>query len=546
MAEDPLESRRRFAHALLSPLTVILGAAETLLRQAASSEPLLREMAELILAQAQRLHSTLSRLAETAEVHGRSIYAEWQEEERPKEPTRLAEAPAPTTPIATPEETGSRAARILVIDDDPAAQRELQGMLAESGFEVLVAGSSTEAIDLARRSRPDVIVLDFGLPVVGGPQMYTVFQEDPTLRGVPIVVTASVSAQQESSWAYPWMVRKPIDREQLLETIARALATPFHEGQPTVLIVDDEPGVRRELCQALTARGFFVQEAGSGAEALTRIAREPPDIVLLDLYLPDMDGMEIVRRLRAQENTLTLPVVLLSVVDDPVVKVQGLRLGADDYLSKPLSILELSARIEAILRRKALEFSFSPSTRLPGNIAIQRELRARVGSRQPFAVCYVDLDSFKAYNDVYGFLKGDGVIHQMARVLSEALRQLGGPDDFLGHVGGDDFVLITSPDRAEPICRQAVREFERVIPLYYDTEARARGYIEALDRQGRPARFPLMTVTVVIVTTDGKSIAHPAQLVDLMLGPKQQAKQIPGSTIVCVHSHLHDTSCPDG
>lgn len=546
MAEDALEARRRFAHALLSPLTVILGAAETLVNQAPPADPLLREMAGLILEHARRLHTTLNRLAETAQVRGNSVYAQWAEEEEPPAPAGAAEAATAGVDTAEVREKLSGAARILVVDDDPAAREYLQELLRESGFEILEARSSAEAIDMARLSRPDAILLDLTLPGVDGPTLYTVFQEDPTLRRVPIVITTDSPKAADGGRVFPWVVAKPVERQQLLETLASALAAPFREGRPTVLIVDDEPGVRRELCQGLSARGFLVQEAGSGADALTCIAREPPDVVLVDLYLPDLDGMEIVRRLRAQENTLTLPVVLLSVVDDPIVKAQGLRIGADDYLAKPFSILELSARIEAILRRKALEFSFSPSTRLPGNIAIERALYARVASRQPFAVCYVDLDCFKAYNDVYGFLKGDGVIHQTARVLSEAIRQHGTRDDFLGHVGGDDFVVITSPTRADAICEQAVREFDRVIPLYYDAEARARGYIEALDRQGRPARFPLMTMTVVIVTTDGRSIVHPAQLVDLMLGPKQQAKQTPGSTIVRIHADRNDKSNPNG
>ncbi len=546
MAEDVLEARRRFAHALLSPLTVILGAAETLVNQAPPGDPLLREMAELVLENARRLLVTLNHLAETAEVRGNSVYAQWAEGEERAAPAGPAETGPADVEIGEAREKPSGAACILVVDDDPVAREQLAALLRESGFVVLEARSSAEAIDTARVSPPDAILLDLTLPVVDGPMLYTVFQEDPSLRRVPIVVITDSPKEADGGRVFPWVISKPVERQQLLETLASALAAPFREGRPTVLIADDEPGIRRELRQGLSARGFFVQEAASGAEALTRIAREPPDIVLVDLYLPDMDGMEIVRRLRAQENTLTLPVLLLSVVDDPVVKAQGLRIGADDYLAKPFSILELSARIEAILRRKALEFSFSPSTRLPGNIAIERELYARVASQQPFAVCYIDLDRFKAYNDVYGFLKGDGVIHQTARVLSEAIRRHGTAEDFLGHVGGDDFVVITSPARADAICEQAVREFERVIPLYYDAEARTRGYIEALDREGRPARFPLMTMTVVIVTTDGRSIVHPAQLVDLMLGPKQQAKQAPGSTIVRVHAVRHNESHPNG
>jgi len=412
----------------------------------------------------------------------------------------------------------------------------LQALLQKHGCEVSLASDGVEAIDLARARRPDLILLDIVMPGVDGLQMYTVFREDPLLQDVPIVIVSSLVGTEEgvSLAAFPWTVPKPISAELLLGTVEAALSSPRPDTRPCVLVVDDEEGLRRELHHNLNQRGYQVREAACAADALTEIARGSPEVVVLDLYLPDMSGMEVLRRLREQESSLTLPVLLLSVVDDPDVKARALRLGADDYMSKPFSLLELQARIEAVLRRKELEFSFSPSTRLPGNIAIERVLRQRVASGAPFAVCYVDLDNFKAYNDCYGFLKGDGVIHQTARVLVEAVRELGNPEDFVGHVGGDDFVVVTTPEWAEPICRRAAEEFDQVIPLYYDAEARARGYVEGVDRKGQLARFPLITMTVVVVSTDGHTIEHPAQLVDLIAEPKQRAKQMPGSSIVSV------------
>jgi len=147
-------------------------------------------------------------------------------------------------------------------------------------------------------------------------------------------------------------------------------------------------------------------------------------------------------------------------------------------------------------------------------------------------VCYADLDNFKPYNDYYGFLKGDGVIHQVARIIVEAVRQQGGVDDFVGHIGGDDFVVVTAPERAEAICRRIVDEFGQVIPLYYDSETRARGYIVTPDRQGRQTQFPLMTITLVIITNERRAIEHPGQVGDIAAELKHKAKSMPGSTIL--------------
>jgi len=542
MVRDSSGPRRQLAHALLSPLTIILGAAETLDGQAEGWTPEAREMLGLILEQARRLQETLAGMATTAQVEGNLIRMRWadlspQAETTAARPERPEAGAVQEVEEASPsgQEAPSPPGRVLVVDDDAVTRTMLQALLQKRGFEVCLAGSGMEAIDLARAQRPDLILLDIVMPGVDGLQMFTVFREDPLLKEVPIVIVSSVVAEETLPSAdFPWTVPKPISPEQLLSTVESALSAPPGDTRPSILIVDDEEGVRRELDHHLTRRGYYVREAACAADALTEVARGFPDAVLLDLYLPDMSGMEVLRRLREQESTLTLPVLLLSVVDDPNVKAQALRLGADDYISKPFSLLELQARLEAVLRRKQLEFSFSPSTRLPGNITIERILRQRVASAVPFAVCYADLDNFKAYNDVYGFLKGDGVIHQAARVLVEAVRELGNPGDFIGHVGGDDFVVVTTPERAEPICRRAVQEFDRVIPLYYDAEARARGYVEVLDRHGWPARFPLMAMALVIVSTDGHTIEHPGQLVDLIAEPKQRAKQMPGSSIVSV------------
>jgi len=543
MAKDQQTSQQRFAHALLSPLTVVLGAAETLQAQAEQWPPVAQELLDLILTHGRHLQRTLNRLVDSAEVEGAVVRTHWTDPAAGARPPAAQETPAERLPIRlaeadrrpnqAPLEIAQGALHILVVDDDAPTRTVLREMLRESGYHVTLTCSGMEAIDQARSERPDLILLDILMPGVDGLQMHTVFREDPLFADVPIViVTAAVGLENLDSTTIPWIVPKPIHPEQLLQTIEAARHAARRRDRPCVLIIDDDEALRRELRDGLEKCGYSTCEAGTGLEGLQEVTRSCPDVVLLELVLPDVDGMEVLQRLRGQNATLTLPVVLLSVLDDPTIKAKGLRQGADDYVSKPFSMLELSARIDATLRRKEREYFLSPSTRLPGNIAIERTLRRLVTSGEIFAVCYADLDHFKAYNDVYGFLKGDGVIHQTARVLLQAVREQGNPDDFVGHVGGDDFVIVTTPNRARAICQRAVREFDQVIPLYYDAEARARGYIEAIDRQGQPARFPLTTISLVIVSNEEHEIDHPGQLVDLITELKQQAKRIPGSSIL--------------
>ena len=156
----------------------------------------------------------------------------------------------------------------------------------------------------------------------------------------------------------------------------------------------------------------------------------------------------------------------------------------------------------------------------------------RIESNQPIAVCYTDLDNFKAYNDTYGFLKGDAIIHQTAHVLLSAVEQAGNRDDFVGHIGGDDFIVITTPDRAEEVCARAIAAFDALAPLFYDAETRARGYIDAHDRQGRPTRFPIVSLSIAVVGNGQQAILHWAEVAHRAVELKKRAKEITGSAYV--------------
>jgi diguanylate cyclase (GGDEF)-like protein len=314
------------------------------------------------------------------------------------------------------------------------------------------------------------------------------------------------------------------------QTIAAARARA--EQVPTLLIVDDDADIQRILALRLQQDGYRIVSTATGAEALIAAQKQPFDLIILDLLLPDIDGFSVLGALRARNATAMTPILLLSARDSPQQKVRGLQLGADDYVTKPFSPAELTARIRATLRRHERAAGANPSTRLPGNIAIERTLRHRIQQNMPFAVCYADIDNFKAYNDTYSFLKGDAVIQQTAHVLLQAIEQYGNHDDFVGHIGGDDFVVITTPDRAEAISTHAIASFEQLAPLFYDATTRQRGYIDAHDRQGRPARFPFVSLSIGIVSTALHPITHVAEVAQRSVEPKKRAKELPGSVYV--------------
>jgi GGDEF domain-containing protein len=254
--------------------------------------------------------------------------------------------------------------------------------------------------------------------------------------------------------------------------------------------------------------------------------------VLVDVALPDGDGFSLLESLADARAAEPFAAVFVSARGEVADKVRGLKLGADDYLTKPFDAEELVARVDAVLRRREAALAASPMTRLPGGRAIDREVERRLEAKVPFALSYVDLDNLKAYNDTYGYAKADGVVLQTAGILRDVVSQRGGESAFLGHVGGDDFVLLTPSERASEVCREIIAAFDRVIPLYYDREDRERGFIEAADRYGTRRKFPILSLSIATVVVPPGRFAQHAELARLAAEVKARAKRLPGSVHV--------------
>ena len=300
----------------------------------------------------------------------------------------------------------------------------------------------------------------------------------------------------------------------------------------TVLVVDDDADIARFIEINLRLEGFDVRVAHDGDAAQASIDASIPDLVLLDVMMPKVDGVELCRRLRANPATANLPVIMLTAKSLSADKVVGLTAGADDYIIKPFDTLELVARVRSTLRRNAEMRAVSPLTGLPGNHVIEEQIAERVLKAEPFGVCYLDLDNFKAFNDVYGFLRGDEVITLLATALRRAtMEEPGEPTPFIGHIGGDDFVLVCLPERAEPICRRVIDIFDAAAPRLHDPQDAARGFIEVSDRQNKVRQFPLVSVSIGIAQSGLRPYADHREVVAVATEMKKAAKARPGSAV---------------
>jgi diguanylate cyclase (GGDEF)-like protein len=297
-----------------------------------------------------------------------------------------------------------------------------------------------------------------------------------------------------------------------------------------VLVVDDDPDVARFVEVNLRSAGYDVTVATNGQEAIDRAVELRPDLVLLDVMMPRLDGFEVAQRLRRDPRTSSSSIIMLTAKALSSDKVLGLSSGADDYIIKPFDPVELLARVKGTLRRSREMRNLSPLTGLPGNIRVQEEIRRRVAESEPFALLYADLDHFKAYNDGYGFLRGDRAIQAVAKLVIDVVQELAGPEAFVGHVGGDDFVIIVVPDLAETVASRICESFDKQAPLLYDPADAERGSILVRDRQGSMKSFPLLSISVGVATTLQRTFGHFGEVVTVATEMKQVAKRDPRSS----------------
>lgn len=298
-----------------------------------------------------------------------------------------------------------------------------------------------------------------------------------------------------------------------------------------ILTVDDNSDILDVLDLTLSGQ-YEVFQAVNGKEGLEKVQQIMPDLIITDYMMPVMNGREFAKALKKDILLQHIPVIMLTGKGEVKDRVEGIEAGVDDYLVKPFDPDELLARIKMILRRTERSLDANPLTHLPGNTSIIEELRKHISSKNSFAVGYADLDKFKAYNDYYGFEKGDEVIRTLARTIIESVRSVAGETAFVGHIGGDDFVFITADDVMDKTAQKIVEEFDKKVPSFYTEEDFKAGKIVSKDRQGNEQNFGLLSVSIGIVSNISQQLVHVAQIAEIAAELKKYAKSLEGSKFV--------------
>ena len=295
-----------------------------------------------------------------------------------------------------------------------------------------------------------------------------------------------------------------------------------------LLITDGHSDKFREQFEKVCGTEFELMTAGPAVRG--SVEECSPDLILVDMK-DASSAQDAVRVLKKGVSTAHIP--FLRVVDRSALREvlsSKLAHGIDDFILRPVDAAELGIRSRNAVKRAGASFFSNPLTGLPGNTIIEKALNKKISDGEVFVTGHIDIDNFKAFNDRYGYLKGDRVIMQTAYMLKVAVKTWGNKEDFVGHIGGDDFVLITTAERYNDICRNFICMFDTIIPFHYSAVDRKKGFIEVKDRARKMRRMPLMSVTVALVLKNcSAEVDTLIELNDRIAEVKQYLKNIPGS-----------------
>jgi CheY-like chemotaxis protein len=297
-----------------------------------------------------------------------------------------------------------------------------------------------------------------------------------------------------------------------------------------VLIADDDRDIVRFVEVNLKLEGFRVATAHDGDDALTKALTLAPDLVLLDVMMPRMDGYEVCSRLRADSRSAGVPIIMLTAKSLSADKVLGLTAGADDYIIKPFDPMELVERVRSTLERTR-ERSASPAgPGTPTGAGIEQEIADRLRGDGLVAVAVAGIDHLQPFAERYGAARAGELAALAASVLSRAVEEAAGPGCYVGQASANDFVVILPADRAADFARRAVAGFDVRIPGLYDPEDAAAGTLEYTDATGRRRREPVATISIGVSTGSGATVADPTILLADAAELRDMAERQPGSS----------------
>jgi len=421
--------------------------------------------------------------------------------------------------------------KLVMVADDDTEFLDLIKMFIESiGYKVITTSNSLRVVEIAKNNIPSIILLDLMMPQKDGFEIMSELADNKKTSDIPIIAISAMEFNKFNERGvisgYPQYISRDITPDFIKELIDGVISGGFSSGRekPKVLLADDQIELLMLVKESLEKAGFIVFSAVDGKEALEKVYEFNPDIAVLDYNMPFKNGLEVAAELKNNPVYSNIPVIIVTAKSDKQAKIKGLMMGIDDYITKPVDNDELIARLKMIVKRNKQVLDSNPLSHLPGNPSIQSRIERAIEKKEKFAVLYVDLNNFKAYNDVYGFEAGDKVIKTLSNILVKVVMPNPSSFDFIGHIGGDDFIVITTINKAEEMAKKIINNFNQIVPSFYNEADRKNGYMVTKDRTGNIVQFPLIGVGIGIVHNLYRPLTSYAQVSHIGSELKKAAK----------------------
>lgn len=296
-----------------------------------------------------------------------------------------------------------------------------------------------------------------------------------------------------------------------------------------IYVIDDNKILSEELSKILKKENNF-RFKSINSNDIDIIFKDIPELIIIDEDNISIPIERLCGAIRANEDNNITPIIVYSSNEDKEHKMSVAKCITEIYVESTMGLEYLSKIVKNMLRLLAVNRTISPLTGLPGNVQIQTELRRRLLNKESFRVLYLDLDNFKAYNDVYGFLKGDEIIKLTARIIAKNIHDSRAGKTFIGHIGGDDFVAILDDTvDYDSVCQNIIAEFDKEVVNFFTDDDLDRGYLEITNRKGEIEEFPLTAISIGVVVADKKRFSNILQIGEVGAQVKHLAKSTPGS-----------------
>lgn len=292
-------------------------------------------------------------------------------------------------------------------------------------------------------------------------------------------------------------------------------------GKARLLVVEDDVDIGNMLKIYFSGMDFDVDVAVRGSDALEKTKQVLPHLIVLDIMLPDIDGYEVCRNLRTNMRTSHIPVIFLTQKDERSDKLQGLELGADDYITKPFDIEELKLRVQGAIKRSERESLTDPRSGLPAGRLIEEQLR-RIIREKGWALLDAGISHFDSFKNIYGFVAGDDVLRFSAVLMNEVVDEVGNPADYIGHAGGDNFIIITTEEKADAIKSRLKERFNQEVQTHYNFIDRQQGFVQSPMADGTAEKVPFMTMAIGAVSPSQFSFADIREITELSAEARRQ------------------------